>query len=216
MKFVLIALLFAANTCFAIGPGPATAANPPKAKAKREARGSEARIESDASDYSRPIHKDSFLLGLRAGQGESYDGNIGAGVNAEYLYSNQFGFGMQTYYSGYKVSATLGPITSTTKVTAITVAGLGNFHPPIAKMPKALDPYLTLGLGHTFVSTKVSTNYPAGYPQGLEVPVATAEGSTTFLVASASLRYFFDEHLSGVGTLGLGLNTISFGMDYLF
>lgn len=170
----------------------------------------------DSAPQARPARlprAHGALLGLRFGQGDAFDGKLSSGLSFEYLYSNNFGFNAQAYYASYGTELTAGPAKLQVKNRAITVAALGNYHPSFIHVPM-LDPFLSVGLAHSFVKTTASAA-SAEQPE-LALPPITASGDSTFLVGSLNARYFLDRNLSVLGSLGLGLSTLTLGIDYLF
>jgi hypothetical protein len=162
----------------------------------------------------RPIQRNDFLLGFRAGQGRAFEGAMSLGANLEYIYTPEFGFGAQFFRATYGTEISVGPMQAKFTHTSFTVVGLGNFHPGFIRV-RSFDPFLSVGLAHSFVSSKGEMKSDVPMPAGA-VPEVKVGGNSTFLVASLNGRYFFDRNLSAVGSLGLGLSTLTVGLDYLF
>ncbi len=168
-------------------------------------------VEQDSP--STPLRDGKSLIGGRLGVGGAFDGALAVGINYEYLYTKEFGFGGQFFYSSYGADMTAGPIQASVSSKAYTFAALGHYHPSFIHVQN-FDPYASLGIAHSFVKSEATVS-------GADVSVASLPGisvdsDSTFIVASLSGRYFFDDSLSVVGTLGLGLSTFILGMDYLF
>ena len=162
----------------------------------------------------RGVKPASFLGGARFGQFGANEGALSLGANFEYFYLREFSFALQGHRAAYSTEVSVGDIKMEFSTQAITLALLGSYHFVIPKAP-AFDPYLSVGVAHSFVSAKAKLT---GVPQEFasSIPAPKVEGSPTFLVASANARYFLDPNLSVVGSLALGLSTVTVGMDYLF
>lgn len=152
------------------------------------------------------VRQRDSLLGLRLGQGDAFEGELSMGMNYEYFYNDIFGFSGGVYHASYEAKLAVGPLEADVKTRALTFALQGNLHPTFVKVAN-LDPFVALGLAHTLVSAKTSV------PGLVE---AEAKTSRTFLVGSVNARYFLDPKLSVVGSLGFGLSTFTFGLDYRF
>ena len=185
-----------------------TAAKP----AERKSDKAEKATQSTELDLSgRILQPGHSILGARAGQGGAFAGQLSAGINYEYLYSADFGLGAQLYHAAYSTKVSVGPINAEFSHRAITAVLLGSYHPLFIKV-KSLDPYVSAGVAHTFMSSKGElVDGSSG-----ALPTINVENDSTFLVASLNLRYFLDQHLSVVGTLNLGLSAVGLGVDYLF
>jgi hypothetical protein len=189
MKFLLLVLLL-----------------PFSAQAKSPEPRSEAQV--------RGVKPASFLSGARFGQFGANEDALSLGANVEYFYLRNFSFALQGHRAAYSTEVSVGDVKIDFSTQAITLALLGSYHFVIPKAP-AFDPYLSVGIAHSFVSSKAKlTGIPQEFAES--IPAPKVEGSPTFLVASANGRYFLDPNLSVVGSLALGLSTVTVGMDYLF
>lgn len=154
------------------------------------------------------------MAGARFGQFGANEGALSVGANLEYMYSREFGFGFQAHRASYSTEIALGDMKAEFTNTAFTLALMGNYHFVIKKAP-AFDPYLTVGVAHSFISAKANFTGPMAELAN-NLPAVKAKTGKTFLVGAINGRYFIDPNLSVVGSLALGLSTLSVGMDYLF
>lgn len=189
MKFLLLALLLPLST-----------------HAKTLEPKSEAKV--------RGVKPASLLGGARFGQFGANEGALSLGANLEYFYLKEFSFALQGHRAAYSTEVSAGDMKMEFSTQAITIALLGSYHFVMPKAP-AFDPYLSVGIAHSFISTKaILMGVPSEFAGS--IPAPKVKGSPTFLVASANGRYFLDTNLSVVGSLALGLSTVTVGMDYLF
>jgi hypothetical protein len=139
------------------------------------------------------------------------------------MYNSEFGFGGQLVRASYSRTITMDPIEAKVEGKAIVIAATGNWHPNFIRVP-AFDPFVSVGIAHSFVKSSASiTKAPAqpdfsgipGMPKP-EMPKVEVDGDSTYLIGSLNGRYFVDKNLSVIGSLGFGLSTFTIGMDYLF
>ncbi len=175
-------------------------------------------VEKDWSEpavKTNPLRAKGVLLGARFGQGGAFEGSLALGANFEYMYNEEFGFGAQGYHAAYSTEIAAGPLKAEMSTKAITIVGLGNYHPAFIKA-KNFDPYISVGLAHSFVKTTGTIQGDPEMQARGPMPGLEVKGDRSFMVGSLNARYFLDKNLSAVGSLSLGLSTLTLGMDYLF
>jgi hypothetical protein len=169
------------------------------------------KLAADRSTMSAPqvLEDGDSLAGVRVNQGTDFGGATAIGVSYEYMFHPNFGFNPQVHWATYNSKFAVGPYEGEYDYNVFSLAAQATFHGDLFKT-KNLDPYLSGGVGRTFVNSKMKTNVP------IDFGAPHADSSSTFLVLYANLRYFVNSSWAMQASLGTGLGTFSLGVDHLF
>lgn len=148
------------------------------------------------------------LIGVRASQGTAFEGTSVLGFNFENMIAPNFGLGAQLHYANYTNRFNGGGVSGEYNYTALALAATGNMHVDLFKV-KNLDTFGTLALARTFLTSRWKSNQDFANP-------SSADSGTFFLAAYLNARYFVDSKLAVTASVGTGLGTLGFGLDYLF
>ena len=133
---------------------------------------------------------------------------LGLGVNGEYAYNKNWGFGGELSYTGFSDSYSGFGYTYKWKYTFVGGLAYGAYH-FILKNNEKLDPFVKAGLGYFHWSADYSDNagntyahlYGAGYSSGVGI------------TGAAGIRYAFSPKLLGRLQVGYPFY-ISAGVDF--
>jgi hypothetical protein len=209
-KFTVIALLltfgFSAQAAEKAASSPRPTATRGDKSAKKQAA-DEAKLNVDPPQV---LEERDFLLGLRFNRGDSFNGTALFGINAEYMLGPNIGINGQIQHGSYTSAFSVGPFSGQWNYKIWTVTALGAFHADLFKLPN-FDPYVTVGLGHSFYSVEWSSDV-----NGLASPNVGAESGSFFVAAYLNFRYFINSAWGVSASIGTGMGLLGLGVDYVF
>jgi hypothetical protein len=154
------------------------------------------------------LEKDDALLGLHVSTGSAFGGNAIFNLQGEWMITPNFGAQLVLSHDTYSTSFGAQTITGTWRYSVWALTALASFHADFLKVPN-FDPYITLGLGRSFVSSSWDTN------MGTIQPV-TSDSGGFFVAAYLHARYFLSSAWAVDAQIGTGYGTFGFGVDYVF